>query len=326
MAKQQNPQQTPPQSPPHQHEQQEDQPESPRTSIPYDPAPQVDYSLDLINIKTTNEALKKDQPEGPPFTSHMLAYYITDELVGSKALKTTLQTRELGPEGTKPRAKSGYRKKIPEPRNDQGQEPSQPSVSIHVVTELHKEGSEVISGQTALLVTGEGRAKSQLSSVVSTSTTKPIYSLSTLVHFESALGHDALADVTAKADLEKYDPKDSLPPKQELRLRRLIKALMKMTMRSNRMTCQSCAFIITEMKELPSKVNEINRAVGDLKHYIEKLEIKVPSDLKALLDKLEEIQTSILALANKVAFLEDFRLEILAGLLALLGQVSSINA
>nr|GEZ25093.1 hypothetical protein [Tanacetum cinerariifolium] len=195
MAKQQNPQQTPPQSPPHQHEQQEDQPESPRTSIPYDPAPQVDYSLDLINIKTTNEVATL-------YPEHNNSEYFK---LGSKALKTTLQTRELGPEGTKPRAKSGYRKKIP--------------------------------------------------------------------------------------------------------------VLMQSHLASN-------AFIITEMKELPSKVNEINRAVGDLKHYIEKLEIKVPSDLKALLDKLEEIQTSILALANKVAFLEDFRLEILAGLLALLGQTT----
>ncbi|GKE35773.1 hypothetical protein Tco_1455095 [Tanacetum coccineum] len=49
-------------------------------------------------------------------------------------------------------------------------------------------------------------------------------------------------------------------------------------------------------------------------------------ELKALPNKLEEIQSSISALTNKVAFLEDFRLEIPARLLALTGQVSSINA
>ncbi|GJR61758.1 hypothetical protein Tco_1503920 [Tanacetum coccineum] len=80
------------------------------------------------------------------------------------------------------------------------------------------------------------------------------------------------------------------------------------------------ASIPTELKELSSKVNEINRAMGDLKQYIKKLEIEVPGDLKALLDKMEEFQTSISALTNKVASLEDFMLELLGGLLALPGK------
>ncbi|GJU24851.1 hypothetical protein Tco_1163472 [Tanacetum coccineum] len=74
------------------------------------------------------------------------------------------------------------------------------------------------------------------------------------------------------------------------------------------------ASILTELKELPSKVNEIDGIVGDLKKYLEKLEIDVPGDLKALPDKLEEFHTSIVALTNKVTSLEDNRLEILVGL------------
>ncbi|GKD02114.1 hypothetical protein Tco_1177088 [Tanacetum coccineum] len=87
-----------------------------------------------------------------------------------------------------------------------------------------------------------------------------------------------------------------------------------------------CASVPHELKELPSKVNDINGAVGDLKQYMKKLEIEVPSYLKTLPDKLEEFETSILTLTTKVASLGDFRLEIPAGLLALLGKVSSIHA
>nr|GEZ30612.1 hypothetical protein [Tanacetum cinerariifolium] len=47
------------------------------------------------------------------------------------------------------------------------------------------------------------------------------------------------------------------------------------------------ASIPTKLKELSFKVNEINREIGDLKQYMEKLEIEVPGDLKALLDKKE---------------------------------------
>ncbi|GKB53673.1 hypothetical protein Tco_0904426 [Tanacetum coccineum] len=61
------------------------------------------------------------------------------------------------------------------------------------------------------------------------------------------------------------------------------------------------ASILTELNELPSKVKEINRALGDLKQYMEKLEIKV-------------------------AALENIKLNILAGLLVLPQHVSLINA
>ncbi|GJV46212.1 hypothetical protein Tco_1430748 [Tanacetum coccineum] len=87
----------------------------------------------------------------------------------------------------------------------------------------------------------------------------------------------------------------------------------------------SIASIPTELKELQSKVNEIDGIVGDLKNYMAKLEIDVPGDLKALPEKLEEFHTSIVAPTNKVTSLEDIRLEIPAGLHALL-QVLAINA
>ncbi|GKA28199.1 hypothetical protein Tco_0714367 [Tanacetum coccineum] len=60
------------------------------------------------------------------------------------------------------------------------------------------------------------------------------------------------------------------------------------------------SFIRTELKELPSKVNKINGAVGELKQYMENFEIKVPCNLKLLPRKLEDFQSSISVLTSKV--------------------------
>ncbi|GKA75724.1 hypothetical protein Tco_0782102, partial [Tanacetum coccineum] len=124
-------------------------------------------------------------------TFKRLIVELADKIVGYKAPKTTPQTKELGREDKKPRAKIGHMKTIPMMMNNP-------------LSKL-----EATKG-----VTGEVRADPQLSSVVSASSTEPLYSASTHMHSESASGHDALADLTAKADVEKSNPKDSLLPRQ----------------------------------------------------------------------------------------------------------------
>ncbi|GKC89996.1 hypothetical protein Tco_1150645 [Tanacetum coccineum] len=73
---------------------------------------------------------------------------------------------------------------------------------------LHKEALQAISGLTSLGVTSEVRADPQLSSVVSASTTKPVYSTFSILHSESTLGHDALATFTAEVGLGITAPND----------------------------------------------------------------------------------------------------------------------
>ncbi|GKC20474.1 hypothetical protein Tco_1022624 [Tanacetum coccineum] len=51
-------------------------------------------------------------------------------------------------------------------------------------------------------------------SVKSASHSEPVYSASTIVYSESALGHDASTDSTAEVDPEKYAPNDSLSKQQ----------------------------------------------------------------------------------------------------------------
>ncbi|GJT30508.1 hypothetical protein Tco_0910783 [Tanacetum coccineum] len=55
----------------------------------------------------------------------------------------------------------------------------------------------------------------------------------------------------------------------------------------------------TELKELPSKFTNLTREVKELKKYVEKLEVKLPGDLKEILSKLEKFTSTVLKLASK---------------------------
>ncbi|GJV50301.1 hypothetical protein Tco_1440513 [Tanacetum coccineum] len=57
-----------------------------------------------------NLTLKPNQPEEPPFTDHIKSFCNLDVLVDSKAPKPSSKTEEV-PQGKKPRAKSGLRRK-----------------------------------------------------------------------------------------------------------------------------------------------------------------------------------------------------------------------
>ncbi|GJV54994.1 retrovirus-related pol polyprotein from transposon TNT 1-94 [Tanacetum coccineum] len=92
--------------------------------------------------------------------------------------------------------------------------PSQPPTSTLVVAGIHKEFQQATSGPISLGVTGEEGAHPQLSSVVSTSLSKPIYLASTILHSESASRHDASTNSTSEVDLEKSAPHDSISQQQ----------------------------------------------------------------------------------------------------------------
>ncbi|GJU13854.1 hypothetical protein Tco_1136250 [Tanacetum coccineum] len=111
------------------------------------------FQTSISNVN--NWPLKKDQPEGPPFTAHMLDIC-----------------------------------------NDDG-----PTL-------------QATSGPNSLGVTSEVRSGPQLISVVSASSTKHVFSASTIIHSESASGHDASTDSTTEANLGKSNPKDSLSQQQ----------------------------------------------------------------------------------------------------------------
>ncbi|GKD67854.1 hypothetical protein Tco_1321944, partial [Tanacetum coccineum] len=154
-----------------------------------------EYENEELTINPTqvfsvhNLTLKPNQPEEPPFTDHMKAICNLDVPVDSKAPKPSSQTEEV-PQGKKPRAKSGLKRKrsskhtsestTEASKSQTGQSkketksssakdksPSHPSPPTPVVGEMHKEAQQAAGGPTSLGATSEEGAHPQLSSGMS---------------------------------------------------------------------------------------------------------------------------------------------------------------
>ncbi|GJT55662.1 hypothetical protein Tco_0990716 [Tanacetum coccineum] len=138
--------------------------------------PEYDNEELTINLTQVfsvhNWTLKPNQPEEPPFTTHMKAIFNLDVPVDSKALKPSSQTEKV-PQGKNPRAKSGLRRKqsskhtfeskTEASKSKTGQSeketksssakdksPIHPSPTIPVVGEMHKEAQQAVGGPTSL--------------------------------------------------------------------------------------------------------------------------------------------------------------------------------
>nr|GFD00491.1 hypothetical protein [Tanacetum cinerariifolium] len=174
--------------------------------------------------------------EGPPFTDHMLAICVATKPVVFKAPKTSSKAESIS-QGTKPRAKPGYKKhstssKQPSVSRSEATKggsskgptgskighlkrkkesslamdsnPSQTSASTPVVAKMHKEDQQATGDPKSL---GATKANPQLSSGMSAfNLNEPIFLASFVIHSESASGYDASADSTAEVD-----PKLSAP-------------------------------------------------------------------------------------------------------------------
>nr|GEY49713.1 hypothetical protein [Tanacetum cinerariifolium] len=176
------------------------------------------YRNDNVTLNPTqvfsvhNWALKKNQHEGPPFTAHMLAICNTDVPVEHKAPNTSSYTRKKDSKGKRPGAKSGHRK---QPTSSKHHPLSK--IKTTKVAGLHKKDQQATGGPTYLGVTSEEGSNPQLSSGMSTFIHhKPIYSTSTIIHYESASRCDVLPDFTTEADPRKYAPNDSISKKQDI--------------------------------------------------------------------------------------------------------------
>ncbi|GKC35942.1 hypothetical protein Tco_1048326 [Tanacetum coccineum] len=210
---------------------------------------------------------------------------------------------------------------------------NQPSASTHMVVELYKEALQATSGPASLGVTGEVRADPQLISVVSVSLTEPVFSAFTIIQSKSASRNDASADFIAEADPRKSAPKDLLSQQQEMKLDDLSELVKdkgteaidldnpeedqplmvlidedeEVHLEKEKAAAEAEAALLFAQPTFPNVqqltklvVNEINETLGDLKKYVEELEIEV-------------------------ATLKNIKLDFPARLLALPEQVSSFN-
>ncbi|GKB94257.1 hypothetical protein Tco_0980394 [Tanacetum coccineum] len=77
----------------------------------------------------------------------------------------------------------------------------------------------------------------------------------------------------------------------------------------------------TELKDLPSKFNELTKEVKGLKKQVYELEIKLPGDLKEIPTKLEEFTKTVTSLTSQVAELKTLQWELPVEFLSLPEQV-----
>ncbi|GJY99174.1 hypothetical protein Tco_0516604 [Tanacetum coccineum] len=84
--------------------------------------------------------------------------------------------------------------------------------------------------------------------------------------------------------------------------------------------------LLTELKDLPSKFNELTKEVKGLKKQVYELEIKLPGELKGNPTKLEDFTKTVTSLTSQVAELKTLQWELPAEFLSLPVQVASVQA
>ncbi|GJX96491.1 hypothetical protein Tco_0352289 [Tanacetum coccineum] len=81
-----------------------------------------------------------------------------------------------------------------------------------------------------------------------------------------------------------------------------------------------------ELKELPSKFNELAEEVKGLKKQVHDLEIELPGELKEIPTKLEEFTKTVTSLTSQLAELKTLKWELLAEFLSVPTKVEVIHA
>ncbi|GJS08835.1 retrovirus-related pol polyprotein from transposon TNT 1-94 [Tanacetum coccineum] len=179
------------------------------------------YCLANKVISVHNWALKPNQTEGPPFTDHMKGICNLDVHVDSKAPKPSLQTEEV-PQGKKPKAKSGLKRKqslkhtseskteVSKSKTGQSEKetqsslakdkiPSHPSPPTLVVGKMHKEAQQAAGGPTSLGATSKEGAHPQLCSADSTTEADPRLSApNDSIPSQQGINEESIADEISK--------------------------------------------------------------------------------------------------------------------------------
>ncbi|GKD00577.1 hypothetical protein Tco_1170851 [Tanacetum coccineum] len=261
------------------------------------------YGFENVTLNPTqvfsvqNCTLKKNKPEGPPFTDHMLAVCKADVPVEHKAPNTSSYTRKKDFKGKKPEAKSRHRKQPTSKHYPLSK------IKATKVVGLHKED------------TSEGGANPQLSSAKSKvradsglSAHKDSISQTTSNdegpnklspdHISAGKGASAIAKRMEEEFNTSPDLSSSEDTQKEIKLEDLSSEgeeedeeihAIKHTETTTTLAPQplSPSSLPTKLKELPSKLNELTGEVKELNKHVHELEIELPRDLKEIPNNLE---------------------------------------
>nr|GEU99873.1 hypothetical protein [Tanacetum cinerariifolium] len=297
-----------------------------------------------------NWTLKKNQPEGPPFTNHMLAICKAEFLVEHKAPNASSYTRKKDSKG-----------KILELNLDISS--NQILLNITLCPRLRQpKDQQATSGPTSLGVTSEGGANPQLSSAKSKagadsgiSTPKDLISqtiektksvsegLETiLTQPTTGKGTNNIAQKIKEEELDSLNDDEPIiiqdESDKEVHAEKVQSKKPKETDDASATHPPTPKFIQipkltnqvlllqkslpTELKELPSKFNDLSGEIKKSKKYVEKLEVELPRDLKEIPNKLDKFTTTVSSLTIQVAELKTLQWELLAEFLSIPGQVS----
>nr|GEU89404.1 hypothetical protein [Tanacetum cinerariifolium] len=221
--------------------------------------------------------------------------------------------------------------------------PSRPSVSTHVDTEMHKEDQQATVGPTSLGVTSEERANPQFSNgqtksisdgleiVLTQPTTTEKGASFTTIHGDkeeasSTIKLEDLAKLVSQIqpsfkDLDSpeddhvviVDESDEDKPNAKTKDTLLHRSL-------------SPSLLTTDLKDLRSKFNELTKEIKGLKTQVHELEIKLPNELKEIPTKLKDFTKTATSLTSQVAKLKTLQWELLEEFLSLPAKVESAQA
>ncbi|GJR40929.1 hypothetical protein Tco_1216613 [Tanacetum coccineum] len=288
------------------------------------------YGYENVTLNPTqvfnvhNWTLKKNQPEGPPFTNHMLAICKAEKPVPLKAPKTSSKDEKCKIEATKgrssskepTRSKTGHLVTKTQSSSAMDSNPSQPSASTHVVVELHKEDQQATGGPTFLGVTSEGGAHLQLSSKQTKSMSKGLETV--LKETPKEINQEDLSKSCSGCGGLQLRPIPPIPSEpiivqdesdKEVHTEKAQNSELKKEKTNDEV---EVAFLLAQLsfrnveqftdlmlKELPSKFTKLTGEVKEVKKHVHDLKFKLHGDLKEIPTKLENFTSTIKSLTTQ---------------------------
>nr|GEZ19388.1 hypothetical protein [Tanacetum cinerariifolium] len=82
--------------------------------------------------------------------------------------------------------------------------------------------------------------------------------------------------------------------------------------------------LLSELKDLPLKFNELTKEVKGLKKQVHELEIELPRDLKEIPSKLEDFTKTVTSLTSQVAELKTLQWELPVEFVSVSSQVKMV--
>ncbi|GJS36999.1 hypothetical protein Tco_0535381 [Tanacetum coccineum] len=121
-------------------------------------------------------------------------------------------------------------------------------------------------------------------------------------------------------------PKYSLIQELTNQLKELLVKSLKTKLSNILSTYDFSSSLPTELKDIPSKLNERTREVQRLKNQVHNLEIELPGELKEIPTQLENFTKTVTSLTSEVAELKTLQWELPQEFLSLPTQVATIQA